>query len=250
MNCGEEMYTTSIESEKKFLSSLYRSRDFRMNNGDCVLVCSCPKCKNGSVLTISTQIGKSVIQYNSFCDSCNEQFVLPRISSDIFFHTPFRMINTLKTPFGDIRVKINGKPVSFRCREEVIDGMTLKIVDIVFSSLHMGDIVSCGFDSDILDFFGSDERNVTYSCRNDKTALCLCAYDPEEYISEEKLHCFEIDHMDGKEVVYHILREPSNFDENYFYQSKIASVGVAWQAATENDEAEEKLDFALFRVIG
>ncbi len=244
------MYTNSIESEKNFRLALYQSHGSDMSDGECVEVCKCPKCKSGTVHTKCTHIAKGGRYYHSFCDSCNEQFVLSRISADIFFHKPFKLLNKLETPFGDIQVKINGQPVPFRCREETVDRIAIKIIDILLSSFREEDLVTCGFDNSSLEFFGSDEGNVTYSCRNDKMVLCLCTYEPDDYDSEKALHCFEIDHMDGNGVTYYISKDPSEFDEYYLYQSKVASVGIAWQEAKEEYKSESELDLALSCVIG
>ena len=179
------MYTGSVENEIEFLSSLWESWDLFMPEGSVVSVCPCPKCHAGTVMTRCThgrnEYGNESWSYDHYCDSCGESFDKSRISADIFLHRSHRIIECVETPFGNVTVKVNGRPVPFRCRNDEEEGVPVQIIDIDMSSLKKGDVITCGFDEPKLSFCGSDERQVTFICEDKALVLGFCAFDPEEY---------------------------------------------------------------------
>ena len=112
------MYTNSIEKEKEFLLSILERFHTNRGDGETALICKCPKCHIGSVICRCTHdIANGKIQswkFDVYCDNCGEIFDPEIIRSDIFFNKPHKVIDELETPFGSIKVWINGKIVPFR----------------------------------------------------------------------------------------------------------------------------------------
>lgn len=166
------MYTNSVENESEFLMSIWESFDINMGDGETTLICECPKCHIGSVICRCTHdIANGKIQswkYDVYCDHCGEIFHPEIIRSDIFFNRPHKVIDELETPFGSIKVWINGKNVPFRyCiktyddpEEALAPTVTMHIIDIDLSQLKVGDEIFCGFDKDLLEYNDGDERSL------------------------------------------------------------------------------------------
>ena len=251
------MYTDSVENESEFLSSLWKSSDWFMPDGGVVSVCPCPKCHTGTVMTRCTHgrddYGHEFWESDHYCDSCGEVFDKSRISADIFLHRPHRIIERMETPFGNVTVKVNGRPVPFRCRGEEEEGVPVQIIDIDMSSLKKGDIITCGFDEPRLSHCGSDERQVTFTCENKDLVLGFCAFDPEEYRGRFSDHCFELSCMDEKGATYTVMRSPSNYSVHEHHQSVFASIAIAWISKDSYEgyeDAEDKVEWIVSLYIG
>ena len=111
------MFTESIESEIRLFADLCRSRDMLMADNETKYVRKCPKCTDGSIMTRKTHgynNGQEFYGFDHYCDTCGEQYFTNRLHSDIFLHKPFDIYDKIETPFGDIKVKINGKETDFR----------------------------------------------------------------------------------------------------------------------------------------
>lgn len=250
------MYTESIEKESKLLMDLFRSMDANMSNEESVFVRKCPKCGSGSIFTHCThglENKRRFCSFEHYCDTCDEQFDLSRISADIFFHKPFSTLDKIETPFGNITVKANGKTIPFRCRTEHYEYnksklITMNIIDIDLSELKQDDIVFCGFNNAILEYNDADERSLLYSCENDSLLLGLCAYDPYEW--ETDIHCFLLNSSENRGFEYAIITDPNKFDANKYYQSKIASIAVSWINKNDYDNPDLAIFLALTSFIG
>ena len=167
------MYTNSVEKEKEFLLSILERFHTNRGDGETALICKCPKCHIGSVICRCTHdIANGKIQswkFDVYCDHCGEIFDPEIIRSDIFFNRPHKVIDELETPFGSIKVWINGKIVPFRYRITTYDDpeedalaptVTMHIIDIDLSQLKVGDEIFCGFDKDLLEYNDGDERSL------------------------------------------------------------------------------------------
>ncbi|MGN0645700.1 MAG: hypothetical protein ACI4J9_01925 [Mogibacterium kristiansenii] len=192
-----------------------------------------------------------------YCDNCGEIFDPGTIRSDIFFNKPHKVIDELETPFGSIKVWINGKIVPFRYRITTYDDpeedaltptVTMHIIDIDLSQLKVGDEVFCGFDKDLLEYNDGDERSLLYSCENEKQIMGLCAYDPYEWDLDNC--CFQLKERTSKGFGYCIVSDPNQFDEKKNYQSKITSLAAAWLTKEEYNDADLVMNLALTCVIG
>ena len=111
------MYTESIETERALLAELMTNHSTDMTDGEIKALRKCPKCTKGTIITkcsIESDGGNKCWSFQHYCNSCGEIFVPGRIRSDIFFHTPFSSKRCLSTPFGELKVRINGKETNFR----------------------------------------------------------------------------------------------------------------------------------------
>lgn len=244
------MYTESIESEQNFLAELIRSCDTSMKDGDEVIVCKCPVCRHGNVVTRCSQ-HRGSWSYEHYCNFCGETFDKNRIRSAIFLHEPFDVSSVIDTPFGSIRTAVNGKEVPFHFRHENNERgygnpVDIKIIDIDASGLRQGDFIFCGFDQCILSADDSDERSVIFSCEDENRLLGFCAFDPEE----DDTGCYVLYSVNGKGFVYEITADPDRFDKQEFYQSIIISLAVVCIDKTEFQDPEEAIFDALTTVIG
>lgn len=171
------------------------------------------------------------------------------INADIFFHTPYKMLDKLETPFGDIHVKINEKTVPFRYRTSTYeDGDNTKgkpvlmhIIDIDMSELNQEDIVFCGFDNNILEYNDSDERVVMHSCESEKQILGLSAFEPDD----EEAYCYQLEDYGGDGFGYRVTTDPDKFDAHHFWQSKITSLYVAVLDKADYEDPDLVLFLAL-----
>lgn len=255
------MYTNSIEKEKEFLLSILERFHTNRGDGETALICKCPKCHIGSVICRCTHdIANGKIQswkFDVYCDNCGEIFDPGTIRSDIFFNKPHKVIDELETPFGSIKVWINGKIVPFRYRIKTYDDpeedalaptVTMHIIDIDLSQLKVGDEIFCGFDKDLLEYNDGDERSLLYSCENEEQIMGLCAYDPYEWDLDDC--CFQLKECTSKGFGYCIVSDPNQFDEKKNYQSKITSLAAAWLTKKEYNDADLVMNLALTCVIG
>ncbi len=244
------MYTGSIESETQFLSSLWRSHDTQMADGETVIVSKCPNCRRGNVLTQCIHEKKNrnlrVWRFNHFCDFCGEKYVVSDISSDIFFHRPYKLLEKLETSFGDVHVKVDGEIVPFRYRTQTYDDKVnvhgkpvfVHIIDIDLSNLKEDDTVFCGFDEHILEYNDSDERIVIHSCENDRQILGLGAFEPDD----DEIYCYQLEDYGGDGFYYRVTADPKRFDEHHFRESKYVTLSVAILDKVDYEDA----DLALF----
>ncbi|MEY8428527.1 hypothetical protein AALA00_12590 [Lachnospiraceae bacterium 46-15] len=247
------MYTGSVETETEFLLSLWKSHDTQMADGETVLVGSCPNCRKGNVLTRCTHEKSNgnlrAWRFDHYCGTCGEKYIVSDISSDIFFHKPYKMLETLETPFGDIHVKVNGQIVPFRYRTETYDDVTnapdkpvlMHMIDIDLSNTMEGDIVFCGFDENILEYNDSDERSVLYSCESNKQILGLGAFEPDD----EDIYCYQLEDYGGDGFGYRVTANPKKFDEHHFRESKFATLSVAVLNKADYKDANLVLFLAL-----
>jgi hypothetical protein len=248
------MYTDSVENEMVFLAALLSSHKISTANNAVVIVGNCPNCRKGRVITRCTRSMNNGLEFLKFahsCDCCGENFLVSRIASDIFFHKPYKMLDTLVTPFGDVHVEVNGCRTSFRYRVDTYEDHPGKqimahIIDLDFSDLKQGDFIFCGFDSDVLMANDSDERSVLYSCENEKLILGLCAFEPDDCES----YCYELEDYSQKGFGYRIRRAPDEFDETEFYKSKITSLAMSWINKSEYSDPDTTIFLALTCFIG
>lgn len=247
------MYTGSIESETEFLLSLWRSHDTQMADGETVIVGRCPNCHNGNVLTRciheKSDWNLRAWRFDHFCNTCGEKYIVSDISSAIFFHKPYKMLEKLETPFGDIHVKINGKIVPFRyCTETYNDEanapgkpVLMHIIDIDLSSQKEGDTVFCGFARSILEYNDSDEHAVLHSCENDKQILGLGAFEPDD----DGSYCYQLEDYGGNGFGYRVTADPKKFDEHHIRESKYITLSVAVLNKSDYEDADLVLFLAL-----
>lgn len=253
------MYTGAVESEREFLVDLWKSHNISMRDGEEAFIRKCPKCRVGNVIAHCTQgieNGYKFWKWQHRCDACGEEFGIARMNSDIFFNTPFEMLDQIETPFGNVTVKRNGKPIHFRCRNEKYEdtedaqdkSVLMKIIDIDMSECKQGDILFCGFDDEILECNDSDERSVIYSCENGTFLLGLCAYEPDELDIDD--YCYRLDDYCKKGFGYKIISDPKSFDADEFYQSKITSLAVTWLRKEDHDNPNTEIFMLLTALIG
>ena len=116
------------------------------------------------------------------------------------------------------------------------------------SDLHSGDVVFCGFEDDILEYNDSDERSVIHSCENNSYLLGLCAYEPEEI--EFDAYCYQLEDYGKKGFGYRVTSDPKNYDAEEFYQSKIASLAIAWVKKEDYIDPDTEIFCILTTYIG
>lgn len=247
------MYTDSIKSESDFLLSLWKSHDTKMADGESLIVGECPKCHKGKVLTRCIHEKSNgelrAWRFDHYCDVCDEKFHVSDISADIFFHRPYKMLDKLETPFGDIHVKVNGKNVPFRYRTSTYDddentqdkSVFMHLIDIDLSDLKVEDIVFCGFDKNILEYNDSDERIVLHSCESDKQILGLSAFEPDD----EEIYCYQLEDYGGDGFGFRITSDPDKFDAHHFWESKFATLSVAFLEKADYEDPDLVLFLAL-----
>lgn len=248
------MYTESIETESALCAELISNHSTDMTDGEIKVVRKCPKCAEGTIITkcnIESDDGNKCWSFHHYCDSCGEIFVPSRIRSDIFFHTPFSTKRCLSTPFGEIKVKINGNETDFRYRTDCYEhqGKTIPvdIIDIDVSQLKIGDTIFCGFDSLTFEYADSDENSEILFCGNEKLRLGFSAYDPDEYYDD--YHCFLCEDCGlDDSFEYRIKSEPCLLDEKQYYKSKIITLAVALVNIADYKDADDA-DTALFLAL-
>ena len=252
------MYTGSLESEIGLFADLCKSRDMSMADNETKYVRKCPKCNNGSVITRKIHgysNGRESYGFDHYCDTCGEIFYTNRLHSDIFLHKPFDVCDKIVTPFGDIKVKINGKQADFRYRTDIYETkskaaekvISIEIIDIDVSRLHINDIITCGFDTELLEYNDSDERSVIFSRETASLLLGLCAFEPYEW--ETDTFCYQLEDYPGKAFKYRIVSSPDNFDENELYESKFISLAVVCINKKDYKDPNTELFLALTMVI-
>lgn len=247
------MYTESIETEHSLLVDIIKSHDIDMNDGEKRIIRECPKCLNGTIITqcnIRVEYGNKCWCFKHYCDFCGEIFDVSRIRSDIFFHTPFEMQQSISTPFGDITVKVNGKTTAFRCRTDLYQSnngkpILYKIIDIDVSGYRQNDIIECGFDHPMFDDFDGDENAEIAFCSNDTQILGLEAFAPDEYI--RKHYCYLLEDSDYYRYGfrYRIIANPQAFDEKQNWQSKMITLTIGWAREEDYPEPDIELFLAL-----
>ena len=248
------MYTESIETESALCAELISNHSTDMTDGEIKVVGKCPKCADGTIITkccIESDDGNKCWSFQHYCDSCGEIFVPSRIRSDIFFNKPFSIKRCLSTPFGEIKVKINGKETEFRYRTDSYEWhgkpIPVGIIDIDVSQLKIDDTIFCGIDSLTFEYANSDENSVIHFCGNDELRLGFSAYDPDEYYDD--YHCFikEDCGLDDS-FCYRIKSDPCLLDEIQYYKSKIISLAVSWVNIADYKDADDA-DTALFLAL-
>ena len=180
------MYTDSLEKEIALLTKLHLSWDYRMKAGDIKQACECPCCRSGIILTQYNPYNSCGYAYRHYCNQCGKEYDIGRLRSNVFFHRPYTVQKRLVTPFGEIKVKVNGKPVEFRFRNGTYTTqqgrpIRVKLIDIDVSNLKTDDHVFCGLDSPLFHYSDGDERSVVYVCEDDTTMLGICGYEPYEW---------------------------------------------------------------------
>ena len=178
-----------------------------MADNETKYVRKCPKCTDGSIMTRKTHgynYGQEFYGFDHYCDTCGEQYFINRLHSDIFLHKPFEIYET-----------------NSKAAEKVI---SIDIIDIDVSRLQINDIITCGFDTELLEYNDSDERSVIFSRETASLLLGLCAFEPYEW--ETDTFCYQLEDYPGKAFKYRIVSSPDNFDENELYESKFISLAV------------------------
>ena len=246
------MYTSSVESEQAFYLSLARSHELKMADGETVVAGVCPNCSKGNALIRCTwqKDERGLIQkgYDYYCDACGEKFNLNKIATDIFYHKPFKMLDKLEMPFGDIHVRINDVDVPFRYDTSTYDyyedthGKPVLVHNIYIdmSDLKPGDVVFCGFDSSILHYNDSGERFILHSYESDTQILGLGALDPDV----EEWYCYWLDACDSNGFYYKVTADPGNFAE-WDYWSWVTSLSMAVLNMADYEDADMTLYMAL-----
>ena len=249
------MYTESVGSEIEFLGDLLKCYGTSMADGETVFVRKCPNCHNGNVFTrcaSGEENGNQFWQYHHFCDTCGERYEISRLQSDIFFHKTYIIADKVQTPFGDVQVKINGYVMPFRYWNSTENfwekPLLLHIINIDLSELKPEDVITCGFEKDILEINSSDERSVIYSCENEKLLLGFCAYETYEW--EMEYYCYQLENCGGKGFRYKVISNPADFDVSQFYQSKIISLAIAWINKDDYKDPDLGIFLSLTSEIG
>lgn len=252
------MYTESVESEKKFVSDLWKSWDHDIKDGESVVVRACPNCHSGTVVTRCThrkEDGYTWYHYDHYCDSCGEKFIIEKMDTDIFYHTPYTMLEKLETPFGDISVKINGQTVPFRYRTDTYEPIyepaeeaskkviALHIIDIDLSDLKRNDRIVCSMEPDVLEFNSGDENVVFFSCENEKLLFMVCADQPEDYDAEDYC-CFQMVYDGEGMAKYQITSDLWRYRDSH-YKCKFIRLAVAWVNKADYKDPEMELLLAL-----
>lgn len=247
------MYTDTFESESEFMHSLLSSHNIKMEDGETAVVCTCPKCRKGNVLTRRTvekvKGDMRTWRFDHYCDTCGERFPIGKIEADIFFHRPYELLDKLETPFGDVHVKVNGKNIPFRYRTDTFADdchthdkpVLIHLIDIDMSGLRLDDTVFCGFENNILEYNDSDERVVLHSCESDTQILGFSAFEPDD----EESYCYQLETYDGDGFGYRVTTDPGSFDSEHFYQSKFATLAIAVLNKTDYEDADSVLFLAL-----
>ena len=175
------MYTNSLDDEMEFLLALSKSSDGSMKDGECIEVVVCPNCQDGVVVTRCIQ-NEQAKRFEHYCESCGEKFNISKIKAEVFFNKQCWMLKELKTPFGDVSMKLNGKPFSFRYRVYVHENQAhtkpimVSKMSIDLSKLKIGDVLTLGFSDNILTGIVNDKDTIIYSCNNDTSVLGFCLY--------------------------------------------------------------------------
>lgn len=166
----------------------------------------------------------------------------------------YRITEKLETPFGNIYVRVNGKPIPFRLRIDSYEDdknapskpVLMQIIEVNLTGMKRGDIIFCGFNSNILEYNDGDERSIIYSCNDEKSILGLCAFEPDD----ESAYCYRLEEYTGNGFGYRITVDPGDFDGGRFYKSKIISLAVSCLNKSDYEDADLVTFLALTNVIG
>ena len=255
---GGFLYTDSLAEETAFHSALWNSCLSDVKDNEAIAVSGCPKCRKGTVFSKRVHEvtnGLASWHYDHICDRCGEKFDRNAIGTDIFFHKEREVLDRIRTPFGDLRVKVNGIAVPFHCRtaealsqENTGEQKPFTTYDIEIDMLRLkpGTKISIGFDSELLEFEDSDEHTTLYTCEDGNTMLGLCAYEPfEPYEEDFDSHCYVLDDYSPQGFTYRIISDPKKQDVNAYLRSRVLPISAAWVDKAELDEPATELFLSL-----
>ena len=246
------LYGDSVQKEEAFLSALHDAR-FRAFNcrktvpADTV----CPVCGNRTVYASCEESEDGCMEVVLDCGTCGEVFPTGPLEADVFFHRDRESAESIETPFGAFHVKVNGivTPFSFTkgtrhtrysTPSAEFDKYTVKI-----DMLHLtpGDEVFCGFDEELLTFYGSDVLTVHMTAENAETVLGLCGYEDEEAFDP---HCYELMRRGKNGFTYEVASDPGEYDMNEgIIIARVLPVSLAWIGKREGCNPKLELFLAL-----
>lgn len=261
----KNMYTKNMETEKQFRSLLVQSIDETMYNHEIRQVTTCPKCNQGHVYIQCTVHPDQPVfnrrNYLFYCDHCGEKFDLWFIYRDIYYHEPRTSLEAIPTPFGYIHATCNEKTIPMQVKMDAYTytpynepdketNIPYMRIEIDVRDFQKGDIITCEFDKDILEFNDSDERSELLTCEDEELMLGFCCFDTEDFLKDSDEYCYSFDSYDAKGVCYnmHAMKDTKKINSSFLYHH--ITLAVTWIKKAEFSFADDVLFFALSDTTG
>lgn len=262
------MKDSVLQEKKHFLKLLQKSQDDSMQDQEVRQITTCPICHQGNVYVKRVAIplsGDCVISdFQFYCDHCGKDFSIQQVREDIVYHEPRTFVEQIYTPFGNIVASCNGMSIPMKClmytyEDEYADD-TPEIVRIPVTRIEIdvrdydeGDVITCGFNDEILEDCDADERSILKMAENEEVLLYFNAFDTEDGVNEsfESDYCYSLYDFDEKGVSYIINETPDKQaikNKGFLYHH--LTIEVAWLKKSEYPAAEDILDRALMANIG
>ena len=190
----------------------------------------------------------------SFKDAWDNDRVLMEIIADKLLIKE-KQCKCLKTPFGNLIVKINNQEVQFElsvenCNIDEKEKLNIDVYEISIETkdLQVKDNIDIIFDNNNLKFYGTDEHTCMIYGTKNNLLLAFIGYDTDYNFSTSKFYngecyAFAIKNNDGQGFHYEIVRNPLeylNWDEGH-----IIKLRIAWLPISNENDIEAKL-FKLF----
>ncbi|MEE1410499.1 MAG: hypothetical protein U0J83_00585 [Bulleidia sp.] len=123
-------------------------------------------------------------------------------------------------------------------------------IEIDVRDFQKGDIITCGFDKDILESNDSDERSELLTCENGELMLGFCCFDTEDFLKDSDEYCYSFDSYDAKGVCYsmYAMKDTKKINSSFLYHH--ITLAVTWVKKAEFSSADDVLFFALSDTTG
>lgn len=158
------------------------------------------------------------------------------------------MKDSIKTPFGNFLVKINGNQSSFLVSEIEREYENKKsiayLVQIDLSELNIGDKIICEVENKKLEYNDGDERCNLLSVENKDIILGINGYEPQYHEVEREYHCYELYDCYSGNFEYIIERNPKKYLKK-FKESHILNLSLCWINKNDYDD----YDTAIFIIL-
>lgn len=177
------------------------------------------------------------------------------------------MKNGINTPFGNIEVKLNDEIIDFQSTTKLYyfnkpknrESIKIYFIDIDTNDMRPGDVIFCGFEKQILKYYGGEERSEILIVENEDLVLGFCGYEPQYHEREKNLHSFIMKDYNENGFTYIVEKDPHQFQETA-YQTRVITLAVccvernhfrsleeAKNAIMEALSNEIKYDLSLFK---
>ncbi len=161
---------------------------------------------------------------------------------------PYVVKGELNTPFGAVRVRVNGNYMPFRYCTSTYEvhekaPIVIHMIEVDVSNLHTDDKIFCGLEDDLLEYDDGDENCILYTCENDELMFGIGAFEPYDFDTD--WCCFELEKCTAKGYYYRVTYEPADLKRPDIYSSSRISLSIAWIEKSLYEDPDTLLCLAL-----